>query len=94
MSPSKYSSADVKTTGVQLVNPPLDQGTCASCTGFAVAAAAETAVATALQIDANKVQLSPYYLYYCSSENDQVRWLLQNSGTSHLLHDLALDIQF
>eukprot|EP00775_Hariotina_reticulata_P006849 gene6849-7067_t len=48
------------------ISPPGDQGKCNSCVGFAVAAAASAAVATVLQIDGDKVQLSVQDLQFCN----------------------------
>jgi C1A family cysteine protease len=50
----------------KVISPPGDQGKCNSCVGFAVEAAASAAVATALQIDGTKVQLSVQDLQFCS----------------------------
>ncbi|KAI8477347.1 MAG: hypothetical protein J3K34DRAFT_515697 [Monoraphidium minutum] len=67
-SPRVYSSADPASTGgLVLVAPPGDQRPCSSCTGFAVAAAARAAIASALRVNATDVEpLSPTDLLYCS----------------------------
>ncbi|KAI8477344.1 MAG: hypothetical protein J3K34DRAFT_291 [Monoraphidium minutum] len=67
-SPLVYSSLDPASTGgLVLVAPPGDQRPCASCTGFAVAAAARAAIASALRVNATDVEpLSPTDLLYCS----------------------------
>lgn len=67
-SPFAYSSLDAKYVGnVRLVAPPGNQGPCSTCVAFAVASAAETAVSTALRIDAQNCSLSIQGLYFCSS---------------------------
>ena len=52
-SPSAFSSLDPsRTGGVPRINAPGDQRPCNTCAGFAVAAAAEAAVASVLQVSA------------------------------------------
>jgi hypothetical protein len=67
-SPIAYSSASPASTGgFDFVPHPGDQRPCASCTGFAVAAAAQAAIAAALQRNASKIEpLSAQDLQYCS----------------------------
>lgn len=62
-SPSTYSStADSR---VNLVSPAQDQGPCHTCAAFAVAAAAETAIASALQVDVQLCSISVQALHFC-----------------------------
>ena len=67
------ASFDARTLGV--LSPPKDQGQCAACVAFAVAAAAEAAVAMA-QPELGKTilkqgGLSPQQLYFCQSDKDR-----------------------
>ena len=55
-----------QTKGLHLVAPPRDQRPCSTCTAFAAVAAAETAVASSLGLNASQVQLSEQDLYYCT----------------------------
>ncbi|KAI8475767.1 MAG: hypothetical protein J3K34DRAFT_456134 [Monoraphidium minutum] len=68
-SPPDFSAADPRLTGgLDLVPAPRDQKPCASCTAFAVAAAAQAAVAAALGLNASMVEpLSVQDLMYCGS---------------------------
>lgn len=62
-SPQAYSSADTK---VRLVAPAQDQSGCQTCTAFAVAGAAETAMASALQVDVLQCSISVQALFFCA----------------------------
>jgi hypothetical protein len=62
-SPEVYSSTNA--SRVQLVAPPQSQQECQTCAAFAVAAAAETAMASALQVDVQQCSISVQALYFC-----------------------------
>lgn len=62
-SPQAYSSTS--STRVHLVSPAQDQAECQTCTAFAVAAAAETAMAAALQVDVQQCSISVQALFFC-----------------------------
>jgi hypothetical protein len=62
-SPEVYSS--LNHSKVQLVAPAQDQQECQTCAAFAVAAAAETAMACALQVDVQQCSISVQALYFC-----------------------------
>ncbi|KAF6249804.1 hypothetical protein COO60DRAFT_928868 [Scenedesmus sp. NREL 46B-D3] len=64
MSPQAYSSTSSK--GPRLVSPAQDQEQCQACTAFAVAAAAETAMAAALQVDVQQCSISVQALFFCA----------------------------
>jgi hypothetical protein len=63
-SPQTYSSAS-SGSAVQLVAPAQNQQQCQTCAAFAVAAAAETAVASVLQVDVRECSISVQALYAC-----------------------------
>jgi hypothetical protein len=67
-SPLTYSSASPSDTGgLDLIPSARDQRPCAACTGFAVASAAQAAIAAAARVNASAVEpLSPSDLLYCS----------------------------
>lgn len=86
-SPIKFSSADPGAVGKPLVNPPtLDQRPCQTCTGFAVASAAETAVATTMGVDVSSIKLSVVDIYFCSPKP-------RNCKSAALLADVLADLQ-
>jgi hypothetical protein len=62
-SPEAYSSTNA--SRVPLVTPAQDQQECQTCAAFAVAAAAETAMASALQVDVQQCSISVQALYFC-----------------------------
>jgi hypothetical protein len=62
-SPNIYSSTG--DSRVRVVAPAGDQGPCETCAAFAVAAAAETAMASALQVDVQQCSISVQALYSC-----------------------------
>ncbi|KAF6264603.1 hypothetical protein COO60DRAFT_73096 [Scenedesmus sp. NREL 46B-D3] len=62
-SPQVYSS--VSNSSVRLVAAAQDQGPCHTCAAFAVAAAAETAMASTLQVDVQQCSISVQALYFC-----------------------------
>jgi hypothetical protein len=75
-SPTVYSSNDAQHTGWgSAVGPVADQRPCSTCAAFAVAAAAQAAVASVLRLDQskpeNQVQLSVQDLYYCSNPRER-----------------------
>jgi hypothetical protein len=89
-SPQVYSSTgDSK---VRLVSPAQDQGPCQSCAAFAVAAAAETAMASALQVDVQQCSISVQSLYFCPqgkpSRSCSAGWSLAGA-----LEQLQLQVQ-
>jgi hypothetical protein len=63
-SPRVYSSTSDR---IRLVAAAQDQGPCQSCAAFAVAAAAETAMAAALQVNVQQCSISAQALYFCPS---------------------------
>uniref|UniRef100_A0A383VH09 Peptidase C1A papain C-terminal domain-containing protein n=1 Tax=Tetradesmus obliquus TaxID=3088 RepID=A0A383VH09_TETOB len=63
-SPQAYSSTS-SGAAVQLVAPAQDQQQCLTCAAFAVAAAAETAMASVLQVDVRQCSISVQALYSC-----------------------------
>jgi hypothetical protein len=63
-SPQAYSSSTTS-SAVQLVAPAQNQQQCLTCAAFAVAAAAETAMASVLQVDVRQCSISIQALYYC-----------------------------
>jgi C1A family cysteine protease len=66
--------------GLNLVNPPGNQGKCGSCVAFAVSGAAETAVAARLGRNVSSInRLSNRFLFYCtevSTPNHRIHALL------------------
>jgi hypothetical protein len=62
-SPEVYTSTNY--SRVQLVAPAQDQQECQTCAAFAVAAAAETAMASALQVDVQQCSISVQSIYFC-----------------------------
>lgn len=79
-SPQAYRTTNSK---VQLVAPAQDQDTCQACTAFAVAAAAETAMAVALQVDVQQCSISVQSLFFCPpnlpSRSCDAGWSLQGA---------------
>ncbi|KAI8468039.1 MAG: hypothetical protein J3K34DRAFT_428509 [Monoraphidium minutum] len=69
-SPAAYSSLEPRAAGpLRVISAPRNQESCASCTAFAVATAAEAAVATGLGRDVRDVgRLSTQDLHYCGSQ--------------------------
>ena len=66
-SPARYDARDPSMSGSKrVISPVRDQGTCSSCSAFAVIAAAETAVASFSGVDASKIDLSEQHAFYCS----------------------------
>jgi hypothetical protein len=61
--PLKLSSTQHRK--VRTVSPAQDQAECQTCTAFAVAAAAETAMAAALQVDVQQCSISVQALFFC-----------------------------
>jgi hypothetical protein len=80
-SPQAYSSThDSK---LRIVAPAQDQAECQTCTAFAVAAAAETAMASALQVDVNQCSISAHALFFCAQDGPakscDTGWSLENA---------------
>jgi len=68
-SPNSYSSIDARDVhGRKLVSTPQKQGECEACVGFAVAAAAETALATTMYTDVSQTSISVQGLFFCSDK--------------------------
>ncbi|KAI8470504.1 MAG: hypothetical protein J3K34DRAFT_521289 [Monoraphidium minutum] len=67
-SPQAYDSRrPADTGGLDLVHPPMDQGACNACVGFALVSAAETAMAAALRANARELpRLSTRDLFFCN----------------------------
>lgn len=67
-SPAAYDSRlPQHTGGFNLVNPPGAQLSCSACVAFAVTAAAETAMAARLRINASRIgRISPRFLFFCT----------------------------
>ena len=86
-SPGVYSAAS-NTFGYIPVGPPQAQKDCATCTAFAVVAAAEAAVASGMEVNGDKVRLSEQDLYFCSSADSST---LRTCGTGWKL-DKALEV--
>lgn len=65
-SPMSYNASDMRQTGgFNPVNTPRDQRPCEACVGFTVTAAAESAIASVLQVNASgTLQLSPQDLQF------------------------------
>ncbi|KAF6264602.1 hypothetical protein COO60DRAFT_1698194 [Scenedesmus sp. NREL 46B-D3] len=63
-SPQAYSSTS--SSGPRLVSPAQDEAECQACTAFAVAAAAETAMAAALQVEVQHCSISVQALFFCA----------------------------
>jgi C1A family cysteine protease len=65
------------------VAPAQDQAECQTCTAFAVAAADETAVASALQVDVDQCSISTHALFFCAqdgpSKSCDTGWSLENA---------------
>lgn len=67
-SPAVWSSARPQATAGstrQLVAPAGNQGECGTCSAFAVASAAQTAVASAMHVDVSEVSISVQALHFC-----------------------------
>lgn len=65
-SPPAWSSTNLLDTGgLALVAPPGDQGACATSPAFAVASAAEIAVAAAMRVNVSEISISVAALYFC-----------------------------
>jgi hypothetical protein len=87
--PQAYSSTgDSK---VRLVSPAQDQGPCQTCAAFAVAAAAETAIASALQVDVQQCSISVQELYFCPV-SDTSRSCGAGWGLASALEELRLQV--
>eukprot|EP00878_Enallax_costatus_P021080 GHUV01022302.1.p1 GENE.GHUV01022302.1~~GHUV01022302.1.p1 ORF type:complete len:303 (-),score=45.99 GHUV01022302.1:480-1388(-) len=71
-SPAHYDARLANSTGTRygVVSAVRDQGSCYTCAAFASIAAAESAIASALDIDPNAVQLSDHGLAYCLNRKD------------------------
>lgn len=68
-SPRIYSTTNSSQAGAaNLVAPPGDQQACQTCSAFAVGAAAETAMASALRVNAQDCSISVQSLYFCPSD--------------------------
>ncbi|WIA14374.1 hypothetical protein OEZ85_002903 [Tetradesmus obliquus] len=67
LTPARYSSNNTADTSGRraLISPAQDQGTCSSCVGFAVTAAAEAAVNAYKQQSWDKLGLSEQDLIFC-----------------------------
>jgi hypothetical protein len=66
------------------VSPPKQQHSCFTCSAFAVAAAAESAVAAGAGVNGSAIDLSEQQLYYCSTDpaTSNGRTIKCDSGTS------------
>jgi hypothetical protein len=66
------------------VSPPKQQHSCYTCSAFAVAAAAESAVAAGAGVNGSAIDLSEQQLYYCSTDptTSNGRTIMCDSGMS------------
>eukprot|EP00878_Enallax_costatus_P030809 GHUV01033602.1.p2 GENE.GHUV01033602.1~~GHUV01033602.1.p2 ORF type:complete len:112 (-),score=39.13 GHUV01033602.1:623-958(-) len=73
-SPQVYSSLNAKyTSGVRMVDPPLNQQPCDTCSAMAVASAAETAMASVYRVNVADCSISVQALHFCPPGNEPAR---------------------
>jgi hypothetical protein len=66
-SPLAYSSLNLQQTGgIQLIGPVRDQSVCDTCVGFAMAGAAQSALAAVMRTPVSRWEVSVQDLYFCS----------------------------